>query len=391
MLDRQNPQPAWMNRTFTLSLPEVQNPFQVLQDFFMQDDLYGLRESLWEIIKSTVTGNYNRELDRSTRGDMVFFYERVEKLIEATYLLNKLWKGKKLQWSTTVGPEEEGEEVCEEESDELEDNPVIYGIIDSGAAIPAIDKVFLVKYHSRKDYAASLLYLTYNNEMSHVDLEREIQKHFDGELPVNICIRSAGEVYNALKEGHLFYERVCRPERLKYNSHRTSLPPNNYVPAEVVRQKAHDNFEKIFSVVSDFREGAAYYRRNNKPALAAFSLHQAAEHSLRGLLVSVMEAAPHTHNLNTLIKATLFITEDIATIFREDAATDIALLQLLNQSYKKSRYNFPGEYHISDNDLNTLFEKVSAMENVIKRTFAEIVSQFGQLLYCPYRTISTIN
>lgn len=391
MLDKQNLQPAWMNRTFTLSLPEVQNPFKVLQDFFLLDDLYGLRESLWEIIKSTVTGNFNKELDRNTRGDMVFFYENLEKVIEASYLLHKLWKDKKLQWPITKDAEEEEEIVCEEESDSLDDNPIIYGAIDSGSSIPAIDKVFLVKYHSRVDYTASLLYLTHNNEMPHAELEKEIQKHFSNELPVNISIRPATEVYNALREGHLFYERVCRPERIKYNAHNTVLPKKHYVPTEVVQQKAQDNFEKIFALVPDFREGAAYYRRNNNAALAAFSLHQAAEHSLRALLISVMGNAPHTHNLHKLIKVMLFLTEDIGKVFDESDPRDNLLLLLLNQAYKKSRYNFPDEYSISDVDLNTLFDKISALENVIKGTFAEIVSQFGQLPYCPYRTISTIN
>ncbi|RAJ80111.1 HEPN domain-containing protein [Chitinophaga dinghuensis] len=391
MLNKHDLQPAWMNRTFTLSLPEVQNPFEVLQNFFLLDDLYGLRESLWEIIKSTVTGSFNKELDRNTRGDMVFFYENLERLIEASYLLHKLWKDKKLQWPIMKEKEEEAEIVCEEESDRLDDNPIIYGVIDSGSSIPAIDKVFLVKYHSRTDYAASLLYLTHNNEMSHVDLEKEIQKHFSDDLPVNISIRPATEVYNALREGHLFYERVCRQERIKYNAHNTVLPKKHYIPAEIVQQKAQDNFGKIFTLVSNFREGATYYRRSNNAALAAFSLHQAAEHSLRALLISVMGTAPHTHNLNKLIKTSLFLTEDIGKVFNESDTRDNLLLLLLNQAYKKSRYNFPDEYSISDTDLNTLFDKISTLENVVKGSFAEIVSQFGQLPYCAYRTISTIN
>lgn len=246
MLDGTNLQPAWMNRTFTLSLPEVKNPFKVLQDFFLLDDLSGLRNSLWEIIKSTVTGNYNKELDRNTRGDIVFFYEMLEKFIEAGYLVHKLWKDEKIQWSTTMNPVEEDEIVCEEECDKLEDNPIMYGIIDSGTSIPVIDKIFLIKYHSRADYAASLLYLTHNNEIPHAELEKKIHGYFDSELPVNIQIRPASEVYNALKDGHLFYERVCRPERIKYNGHHTILPKKHYVPSEVMQQKSWDIFDKIF-------------------------------------------------------------------------------------------------------------------------------------------------
>ncbi len=61
----------------------------VIDDFFSYAHLPQVRELLWEWLKTTVTGNYNKSLSRRERADLLYFYEQLTKLTEAVHLLHK--------------------------------------------------------------------------------------------------------------------------------------------------------------------------------------------------------------------------------------------------------------------------------------------------------------
>lgn len=81
--------PSWELKPRKLSKEEMQEPLQVIRDFFMDAHLPEIREQLWEFLKTTVTGNYCSVLNRQERSNLVHFYEKLEKLIEASHLLSK--------------------------------------------------------------------------------------------------------------------------------------------------------------------------------------------------------------------------------------------------------------------------------------------------------------
>lgn len=71
----------------SLSPEEVENPAQVLLEFFEFARLHQVKEMLQDIRNSVLTKrfthlNYTREED-----DLTYFFEKLEKLIEASYLL----------------------------------------------------------------------------------------------------------------------------------------------------------------------------------------------------------------------------------------------------------------------------------------------------------------
>jgi hypothetical protein len=72
-----------------LSREEVEDPLLVISDFFTYAHLPEIREQLWEMLKTTVTGGYCHVLNRRERADLVHFYEKLEKLIEAAHLLHR--------------------------------------------------------------------------------------------------------------------------------------------------------------------------------------------------------------------------------------------------------------------------------------------------------------
>jgi hypothetical protein len=71
-----------------LSEEEIKNPHLVIHQFFDYAGLDDLRGYLWEWLKLSVTGTFNtRMVDKYKRYDLLLFYEHIEKLIEATYII----------------------------------------------------------------------------------------------------------------------------------------------------------------------------------------------------------------------------------------------------------------------------------------------------------------
>lgn len=85
--------PSWELKPRKLSPEETEDPLLVIQDFFTYAHLPEIREQLWEMLKTMVTGGYCHVLKRQERADLMHFYEKLEKLIEAAHLLYKKGTG----------------------------------------------------------------------------------------------------------------------------------------------------------------------------------------------------------------------------------------------------------------------------------------------------------
>lgn len=78
-----------MSYATKLEEEEIKNPYLVLYRFFDYANINSQREHLWEWLKITVSGTFSSELlSRGNRYDMIYFYEHLEKLIEAAHLIN---------------------------------------------------------------------------------------------------------------------------------------------------------------------------------------------------------------------------------------------------------------------------------------------------------------
>lgn len=75
--------------TFKLSDEEIEDPFLTIEDFFSFGHLPDIRQMMWEWYKSTVTGTFPRDLERRERKEITHLFEYLERLIEATHLLNQ--------------------------------------------------------------------------------------------------------------------------------------------------------------------------------------------------------------------------------------------------------------------------------------------------------------
>lgn len=78
----------WEMQPRKLSADEIENPQTVIHQFFDYASLPQVRAHLWEWLKSTVTGDYV-SLPRQEKGNLIYFFEQLEKLVEAAHIIHE--------------------------------------------------------------------------------------------------------------------------------------------------------------------------------------------------------------------------------------------------------------------------------------------------------------
>ncbi|MDB5232583.1 MAG: hypothetical protein JWN76_3388 [Chitinophagaceae bacterium] len=68
---------------------EAANPHQVIADFFDFAHLPEVREILWDWLKITVTGGFGKDMRIGERRDLLYFYELLQKLVEAAHVIHR--------------------------------------------------------------------------------------------------------------------------------------------------------------------------------------------------------------------------------------------------------------------------------------------------------------
>ncbi|RAJ83167.1 HEPN domain-containing protein [Chitinophaga dinghuensis] len=182
------------------------------------------------------------------------------------------------------------------------------------------------------------------------------------------------ELIKLLDEGHIFYSMICRSTNLTYEKETSvsTIPviKNPFGIIEKARSHFHDEFRKAESYLG----GAKYYMRNSENNLAAHSLHQATEHTLRALLISLTSHYPYGHNLSRMLRYSLRLTTALNEIFPQGTDKEHELLVLLNKTYTHTRYR--NDYVINDKDLNILLDRVTLFQSTALKVLEERLNSF---------------
>ena len=84
-----NNHPYWRNNPLRLTPAQTENPNLALTDFFQCYHLKDVREIMWQWVTEAVSGPNNHSNDHHERNNYLFFYEKIEKLVEAAWIINR--------------------------------------------------------------------------------------------------------------------------------------------------------------------------------------------------------------------------------------------------------------------------------------------------------------
>ena len=91
-----NKHPKWMNQPLRLNDRERKKPAIVITDFFEHYQLNEVRQVLWNWTVEVIGSDNNISDSSHERSNIIFFYEKIEALVEAVFIQHKK-KLKKLQ------------------------------------------------------------------------------------------------------------------------------------------------------------------------------------------------------------------------------------------------------------------------------------------------------
>lgn len=84
-----NKHPQWYNQPLRLSEEEKRNPVIVINEFFQCYHLHEARQMLWYWIVEVLSSNHGISCDPHERSNQIYFYEKLEALIESALVIQK--------------------------------------------------------------------------------------------------------------------------------------------------------------------------------------------------------------------------------------------------------------------------------------------------------------
>jgi hypothetical protein len=90
-----NKHPDWYNQPLRLTQEQKQDTTSVIEDFFECFHLNEVREILWRWMVEVVSSPRSISDDHHERNNHIYFYEKIEILVEAAYVILKKIKKQK--------------------------------------------------------------------------------------------------------------------------------------------------------------------------------------------------------------------------------------------------------------------------------------------------------
>jgi hypothetical protein len=84
-----NKHPQWYNQPLRLNEEQKRNPLEVFEEFFQCYHLNETRQIFWDWLTEVVSSLRSISSDSNDRSNHMYFYEKMEELIEAAFIITK--------------------------------------------------------------------------------------------------------------------------------------------------------------------------------------------------------------------------------------------------------------------------------------------------------------
>ena len=221
----------------------------------------------------------------------------------------------------------------------------------------------VAKHWTTHYYLLVLIEKTAGHKLSETQdrLENNLQ-HF---IPSTVLVIYLEEFIHWLSEGHPFANSIVERATLLFEEDGTPLPIPGAVNEEERKNANEELYKQTLVKVESFLSGAELYRLRKEYKFAAFMLHQAAEQSVRAMLIITIGLRVTSHNIDKMLRYASMFTHEAAEIISKEKGADKRLLKLLNDAYLDTRYR-EDQYTITLNDLDHLFEKVKRIKQLFE-------------------------
>ena len=227
-----------------------------------------------------------------------------------------------------------------------------------------VNSIFRPFYHGDEPASAYfLLLLTRPGEKRSDDVIQDmLEQRNRFRMPVHLIVHSAKAFYQWLEAGQAFAIQVINKAPLLYNAGITNLPAPGYDKLQEHLASQEAQAQKGYDRSAGFLSGARQFIERRQYNLAAFLLHQAAEHACMSFVLQSTGLRTGTHNIDKLLRYSTMMGNALNSIFPRTDAEDIELFRLLQKAYIHGRYK--EDYMISEPQILTLAVRV---EKLVRR------------------------
>lgn len=230
-----------------------------------------------------------------------------------------------------------------------------------------------VRYQYISDY--DFLIVPKDNEIKDFVIQDKIINRFRNlKTPVNIIVHDVNYINEGLSEGQYFFTDIINEGILLHDSKVFEFSEPRELTNEDKKTIAQRYFNKWYGHGSAFLKGAGFYVSEKQFNIAAFELHQAAEHFYNTVLLVFTGYKPKTHNLEKLRQYAKPLSEELYSVFTFPKKNEAEqhLFELLKKGYIDARYK--DDYVITKKELLNLIEKLGKLQAVVQKICSEKIS-----------------
>lgn len=178
--------------------------------------------------------------------------------------------------------------------------------------------------------------------------------------------------------GSLFLFTSCQAKKLIYKKKKSKLVliPDNFDFEQC--KKLMISFKDREQIkINEFIETYYHLIEKTNYSLAAFMLHQAFEFTYRYLEIVILAKERITHSIRYHHRHLKRISEFYTGVFTENSKNDMALLKVLENMYRGTRYE--DFFSIDTSTLQQLEDKMKILVDIAEKVFEETIHFFQKI------------
>ncbi len=204
-----------------------------------------------------------------------------------------------------------------------------------------------------------LLVLVDNVGKCNSHLQDKMENSCRSLLPVTIIVLDISTFGNWLKQGHRFAQTVKEIAVLLYTSSDSPFQSVAYRRQDNNKEVNNLSHAQSIIIIQEFIAGAELYDKRSQYRMAAFMLHQAAEHALHAILKVGTGLHINTHNIDKLVRYCSMVADRVNDFFPRNSQVNKRLFHLLQEAYIATRYKESDG--ITSNDIKTLMDRINGL------------------------------
>lgn len=331
----------WSYFPDNLSYRDLVNPYKALKKCFKKIGPQRYRDYLHEWLFYALSV-FPVDGDLITSGEIVEIYENLVMLYSAAWLIRQR-EGKNPETKAKLEATQSSKPTATfRGTDTALDAVKEAGFLELVELIlklvPTVRMIYLIETQTRAVAFYLLILVDDSEKTPEHELANKIEDKAKGTASVVPLLHKLATAKAGIRQGRRFWNNVLSKMRTLYQTPLTEALLPQTIDKTICRQRADLSWKRWGKQGKGFLDGAENYINEGNYPLALFSLHQAAESSLIGIIRAVMGYRITAHNLYKLVRLTLIFTDDIQDALELTTPDSQRLFGLLASAYSDARY-----------------------------------------------------